>query len=169
MTWVFPGYTDNEDSKLSWVAGHWLSCSGKIIFFSYPEFKLCISLKYLPELSVHFFKNGISLWRFFFIYFLFYLYSSIHSKFLPLLGPSIYLLSLSGNKIQLPRLLRSKLLIPTQEAPASISWWFYCWFLFHCEHVHFIYLFLLSLFSPHSSDTQIKNLISFNTPIIGYM
>lgn len=39
-----------------------------------------------------------------------YLYSSIHSKFLPLLGPSIYLLSLSGNKIQLPRLPRSNFL-----------------------------------------------------------
>lgn len=83
-----------------------------------------------------------------------YLYSSIHSKFLPLLGPSIYLLSLSGNKIQLPRLPRSKLLIPTQEAPASISWWFYCWFLFHYEHVHFIYfLYFFLILQIHKLKT----------------
>lgn len=66
----------------------------------------------------------------------------------------------SGNKIQLPRLPRSKLLIPTQEAQ-HLSPGDLCWFLFHYEHVH---LFIFSCFFLILQIHKLKTLFPLTLP-----
>lgn len=148
LTWGFPEYTDNENSELSWELGSWLSVSGKTFYFLTQNSGLDFSLTSLWAVGSSFHRGHSTLK-------VIDLYSSIHSNSLCHLGPRIYDLSLSGNKNQLPRLPRSKLLIPIQETLACISSWSDSQFFLHCGLVHFFFI-LGPLYFFYSTDIHIK-------------
>lgn len=147
MTCGLPEYTDNEDFKLSWESGQWLSFSGKTLSFFTQNYSLDFSVTSTLTICSSF-QRGHNTLK------VIDLYSSIHFNSLPQLGQEFIscpwveiktscLGYWDQNSLSLPRKLQ-------HLSPHNLI------FSFHCGHVHFSLPLVFSIFFPCTTDTQIK-------------